>query len=275
MPQEKIWFVTGASRGFGHLWTEAALKRGDKVVATARDPKALDGLVAEYGDAVLPLALDVTDREAVFGAVNKGHAHFGRLDVILSNAGYGYIGAIEEADPAEVLKNFETNVFGTISVIQAALPLLRAQGRGHILTLSSIGGIMSAGMGGIYGATKFAVESLSETLSIEVADFGVKVTVIEPGPFATDFSTSIKIAPPMPEYDDAREKILAKRKSVSIGDPAATAEAVLKVVDVEEPPLRLLLGTLLPIIKNVYKERLSGWEKWEDVSNAALGSPAG
>lgn len=275
MSQHKVWFVTGASRGFGRLWTEAALKRGDKVVATARDPETLGNLVRDYGDAVLPLALDVTDRDAVFRAVNAGHEHFGRLDVILSNAGYGYIGAIEEVAADDVRTNFETNVFGTIAVIQAALPLLRAQGGGHILTLSSIGGIISAGMGGIYGATKFAVEALSETLSREVTGFGIKVTIIEPGPYATEFSSSIKVAPAMAEYDEVRAGIMALRKSVPVGDPAATVDAILRVVDAEEPPLRLLLGALLPIIKNAYEERIESWESWADVSVAAQGKLVG
>jgi NADP-dependent 3-hydroxy acid dehydrogenase YdfG len=130
---QRIWLITGASRGFGHHWAEAALKRGDRVAATARDPKALDDLVATYGDSVLALPLDVTDRGAVFKVVNQAHQHFGRLDVILSNAGYGLMGAVEEASLEDARANFETNVLGTLSVIQAALPLLRAQGSGHIL----------------------------------------------------------------------------------------------------------------------------------------------
>ncbi len=169
MHQQRVWFVTGASRGFGRLWTEAALQRGDKVVATARDPKSLSALVMTHGDAILALPLDVTNRDAVFAAVNQAHQHFGRLDVILCNAGYGYMSAIEEIVPAEAQANFETNVFGTISVIQAALPLLRAQRRGHVLTMSSIGGVASFPSGGIYLATKFAVEALSEALAGEVA----------------------------------------------------------------------------------------------------------
>jgi NAD(P)-dependent dehydrogenase (short-subunit alcohol dehydrogenase family) len=139
MSQQKVWFITGSSRGFGRVWTEAVLRRGDKVAASARNPKALKAFVEAYGDAVLPLKLDVTDRDAVFQAVRKAHQHFGRLDVILSNAGYGVLGAIEEVSIEDVRTNFETNVFGTLSVIQAALPLLRAQGNGHILPVSSVG----------------------------------------------------------------------------------------------------------------------------------------
>ena len=275
MPEQKVWFVTGASRGFGRIWTEAALKRGDKVIATARDPTTLDGLVQTYGHAVLALPLDVTDRDTVFAAVGHAHRHFGRLDVILCNAGYGYLSAIEEIVPAEAHKNFETNVFGTLSVVQAALPLLRTQRSGHILTMSSIGGIVSSPTGGIYLATKFAVEALTEALAGEVVGFGVKVTIIEPGAFTTDFSSSMKKAPAMAEYDAVRHSIEATFKPDMMGDPAATAAAILKVVDAAEPPLRLLLGDwLLPMIKQSYKGRLQTWDKWAEVSDAAQGALA-
>lgn len=275
MPQGKIWFVTGASRGFGRIWAEAALERGDKVVATARDTTKLDGLVARHGDAVLVLPLDVTDRDAAFATVARGHQHFGRLDVILCNAGYGYMSAIEEIEPAEAQTNFETNIFGTLSVIQAALPLLRAQGSGHILTLSSIGGIISMPTGGIYLATKFAVEALSEALAAEVAGFGIRTTIIEPGAFDTGFGASVKSAPAMAIYDDLRRTIRAGFTPEMHGNPMATAAAILKLVDSDDPPLRLILGGwLLPMIKAVYQGRIDSWEKWADVSAAAQGTQA-
>jgi len=270
--KQKVWFVSGSSRGFGRIWTEAALKRGDKVAASARDPKALKALVDTYGDAVLPLKLDVTNRDQVFQTIREAHQHFGRLDVILSNAGYGCIGAVEEVSIDGVRENFETNVFGTLSVIQAALPLLRAQGSGHILTLSSIGGVVSFPTGGIYVATKFAVEGLTEALAGEVAGFGIKVTIIEPGSFATEFRSSMKAAPAMAKYDAVRKAVFASFKPEMSGDPAATAAAILKVVDADEPPLRLLLGSHpLPLIRQVYAGRLDTWDKWEEVSNAAQG----
>ena len=275
MAQQKIWFVTGASRGFGRIWTEAALKRGDKVAAAARDASALKDLVATYGDSVVALSLDVTDRDAVFEAVKQAHRQFGRLDVILCNAGYGYMGALEEAVTADAHANFETNVFGTLSVIQAALPLLRAQGSGHILTVSSIGGVIGFPTGGIYVATKFAVEGLSEALAGEVAGFGIKVTILEPGSFTTGFRSSVKAAPAMPEYEAVRQAVLGSFKPEMSGNPAATAAAILNVVDANEPPLRLLLGTgPLPMIKKLYEKRLSTWEQWAEVSNAAQGSRA-
>jgi NAD(P)-dependent dehydrogenase (short-subunit alcohol dehydrogenase family) len=275
MAQPKIWFVTGASRGFGRIWTEAALKRGDRVAATARDLKALDDLVGAYGDSILGLSLDVTDRDAVFEAVARAHRHFGRLDVILCNAGYGYMGAIEEVVTAEAEANFDTNVFGTLSVIQAALPLLRAQRSGHILTVSSIGGVIGFPTGGIYVATKFAVEGMSEALAGEVASFGIKVTIIEPGSFATEFRSSMKAPPAMAAYEPVRQAVLGAFKPEMSGDPQATAAAILKLVDADNPPLRLLLGAgPLPMIKKLYEGRLNTWDQWTEVSNAAQGNRA-
>jgi NAD(P)-dependent dehydrogenase (short-subunit alcohol dehydrogenase family) len=273
MSKQKVWFITGSAGGLGSVWTKAALKRGDRVVATDLRLKALDGLVDAYADHVLTLQLDVTDRDAVFKAVQKAHQHFGRLDVILSAAGYGLLGAVEEVDLADVRANFETNVFGTLSVIQAALPLLRAQRGGHILPVSSIGGVVTFPIVGLYQATKFAVEGMAETLATEVASFGIKVTLIEPTAFATQFTSASKQSVNMPEYDAMRKSLYDLFTPEMFGDPAATAEAVLKVVDAEEPPLRLLLGSVpLPIIRQVYAQRIATWDKWAEVSNAAQGS---
>ncbi len=275
MVQPKVWFVTGASRGFGRIWTEAALQRGDKVASTARDLNALDDLVGSHGDSILALPLDVTDRDAAFEAVAQAHRHFGRLDVILCNAGYGYMGALEEVVTGEAQANFDTNVFGTLSVIQAALPLLRPQRSGHILTVSSIGGIIGFPTGGIYVATKFAVEGMTEALAGEVASFGIKVTIIEPGSFATGFRSSMKTPPTMAEYEAVRQAVFSAFKPEMSGDPLATAAAILKVVDADKPPLRLLLGAgPLPMIKRLYEGRLDTWEQWAEVSNAAQGDPA-
>jgi len=272
MSSAKVWFITGASRGFGRVWTEAALKRGDQVAATARDPEALDELVKIYGNAILPLRLDVTNRDAVFGAVGQAHQHFGRLDVILSNAGYGYMGAIEELEPEQAKANFDTNVFGTLSLLQAALPILRAQTSGHILTVSSIGGVIGFPTGGTYTATKFAVEAMSEALAAEVAAFGIKVTIIEPGHFSTGFRSSVQSPPTIDIYNPIRQAIRASFKPEDFGDPMATAAALFKAVDADEPPLRLVLGsTTIAKFKAVYQARLSNWDKWEAVSNAAQG----
>jgi NAD(P)-dependent dehydrogenase (short-subunit alcohol dehydrogenase family) len=274
MASSKVWFITGASRGFGRVWAEAALKRGDKVVATARNPQTLDELVKSYGDAVLILPLDVTDRDAVFEAVAQAHRHFGRLDVILSNAGYGYMGAIEELEPEKVKANLDTNVFGTLSVVQAALPILRAQASGHILTVSSIGGIIGFPTGGSYTASKFVIEAMSEALAGEVAAFGIKVTIIEPGHFTTDFRSSVQSAPVMDAYNPIRQAIRSSFKLEDFGDPLATAAAIFKAVDADEPPLRLALGSSSTTISKfcaVVEARLSNWNKWEAVTNAAQG----
>ena len=273
MPASKVWFITGASRGFGRTWAEAALKRGDKVVATARNPGTLHELTTQYGDSVLVLQLDVTDRDAAFEAVAQAHRHFGRLDVVLCNAGYGYMGAVEELEHDQVRANFETNVFGTLSVIQAALPILRAQGHGHVITVSSIGGVVGFPTGGSYTASKFVVEAMSEALAGEVAAFGIKVTILEPGHFATEFRTSVRAPAAIAAYDPIRNAIRSLFKPGDFGDPAATAAAIFAAVDADAPPLRLVLGsTTIPKFRAVYAARLENWAAWEGVSNAAQGT---
>jgi len=274
----KTWFITGTSRGFGREWAIAALERGDTVAATARDTSTLDDLVAKHGDAVLPIRLDVTDRDAVFAAVQQAHDRFGRLDVVVNNAGYGQFGMIEEISEAEARAQFETNVFGALWVTQAALPYLREQGSGHILQVSSIGGISAFPNIGIYNASKWALEGFSQALAQEVADFGIKVTIIEPGAFSTDWSgASAKHATPNLAYDVFREKAAEQRKArvAGTGDPTASAAAVLQVVDAENPPLRIFLGsTPLGIATRDYESRLAEWRAWEQVSAEAAGAQA-
>lgn len=275
---EKVWFITGASRGFGRIWAEAALARGDKVAATARDVAALSDLATRYDDAVLPLALDVTNSDAVYGAVAAAHRHFGRLDVVLNNAGYALIGAIEEVDETELRAEFDTNVFGTLRVIQAALPYLREQGSGHIVSVSSVVGLVAYPVTGAYNMTKWAVEALHEALAPEVKPFGIKVTMLEPGAYATDFgsATSLTVATGLDAYADLRRQLFASSATRSFGNPAATVPAVFAIVDAEEPPLRLFLGTEgPPVIRAAYAARLAEWEAWEEVSNAAQGTPPG
>lgn len=263
MTSPKIWFITGASRGFGRLWAEAAARRGDKIAVTARDLSTLDPLVARYGDSVLPLALDVTDRPAVFAAVARAHTHFGRLDVILANAGYGLVGAIEELEIDAIRNQIETNVIGTLSLIQAALPLLRAQGSGHILPVASVAGLVGFPTGGIYSASKFAVVAMAEALAGEVAGLGLKVTVIEPGPFATDFmGPSLQAAQPIAAYDPVRQAIEASLDPTSFLPPETTTAPLLRVIDAEKPPLHLMLGTLRPLVDATYAARIADWDNW-------------
>jgi NAD(P)-dependent dehydrogenase (short-subunit alcohol dehydrogenase family) len=270
----KTWFISGAARGFGRLWAQGALARGDKVAASVRNPDAIAGLVETYGERVLPLRVDVTDRDAVFEAVATAHRRFGRLDVILSNAGYGLMGAVEETSFADLRAIFETNVFGTISLVQAALPFLREQGGGHILPVSSVAGLVAVPTAGIYEATKFAIEGFAEALAAEVNPFGIRTTLVEPGAYATDFlsGTSLKTAEPMAIYNKVRDDLGQMLKAEALGDPAATWPAIAKLVDSDNPPLRLILGDNLPLVRKVYGERMTAWEAWEAVSKAAQGS---
>lgn len=273
---EKVWFITGASRGFGREWTIAALERGDKVAATARDTATLDDLVARYGDALLPLKLDVTDRDADFAAVKDAHDRFGRLDVVVNNAGYGQFGFIEELSEAEARAQLETNTFGALWVTQAALPYLRAQRSGHLIQVSSIGGITAFANVGIYHASKWALEGFSQALANEVASFGIHVTLVEPGGFSTDWAgPSSKTATPLPAYAELHEeanRIRSQRNSVP-GDPTASAAAILKVVDADKPPLRVFFGALpIQLAKADYESRLATWEEWQPVAELAQGS---
>jgi NAD(P)-dependent dehydrogenase (short-subunit alcohol dehydrogenase family) len=272
----KTWFITGASKGFGREWTIAALERGDNVAATARDPKTLDDLAERFGERLLPQRLDVDDRAAVFETVRAAHDHFGGLDIVVNNAGYGQFGMIEELSETEVRRQFETNVFGALWVTQAALPFLREQGSGHILQVSSIGGISAFPNIGIYNASKWALEGFSQALAAEVADFGIKVTLIEPTGYSTDWAgPSAKHATPLPAYEPAHAKAQEARKArlTTPGDPAATRAAVLKVVDAERPPLRLFLGDgPLKVAKADYESRLAEWAEWEQVALDAHGS---
>lgn len=270
----KIWFITGASRGFGRVWTEAALQRGDKVAATARQLASIAGLTEKYGANVLPLVLDVTKPEQVKAAVAQAHAHFGRLDVVLNNAGYSLVGTIEEASLDELRVLYETNVLGTVAVLQAALPLLRAQGHGHVLGVSSTLGHVAPPVIGYYASSKWAFEAIHESLAAEVAPFGIKVTIIEPGAYATEFGSpeSLRFAAGLEAYTDFKNHFFAGLRSLERGNPAATPAALFAAVDAAQPPLRLFLGRHnLPQVQAVYAERLATWEAWQAVSAAAQG----
>ncbi|MFF6790344.1 NAD(P)-dependent dehydrogenase (short-subunit alcohol dehydrogenase family) [Streptomyces filamentosus] len=269
----KVWFVTGSSRGFGRSFVEAALKRGDKVVATARDEKSLADLAGTYGDAILPLRLDVTDKDAVFATVKRAHEHFGRLDVVVNNAGYGLFGAVEELTEQALRDQLEANLFGALWVSQAVLPYLREQGSGHIVQISSTGGVASWPLVGGYHASKWALEGLSESLAQEVSGLGIKVTIVEPGAYATDWGGSSAVqSEPIPVYDGVREALGAFMATLDFGDPAAAGRALLEVVDSDNPPLRVFFGTqgneMLPA---VYADRLKVWADWQDLAARAQG----
>lgn len=272
---KKVWFITGSSRGFGRHWTEAALQRGDLVAATARDTDTLSALVTTYGDAILPLQLDVTNHAAVQEAVAQAHQKFGRLDIVVNNAGYGLFGAVEEIPEELARAQMETNFFGALWVTQAALPYLREQGNGHILQVSSIGGIFANGGLGLYHASKWALEGMSEAMAKEVAEFGIHVTLIEPGGYDTDWRGSSSVwADPIPPYVPLHEMRRTQRATgAAPGDPAATSQAILTLVDAPHPPLRLFLGsTMLNVARSVYEQRIKTWEEWDDVARAAQGN---
>jgi NAD(P)-dependent dehydrogenase (short-subunit alcohol dehydrogenase family) len=272
---EKVWFITGTSRGFGREWAIAALERGDKVAGTVRNTATLADLVEKYGDAVLPIQLDVTDRDADFAAVKQAHDHFGRLDIVVNNAGYGQFGFIEELSEQDARDQIETNVFGALWITQAALPYLRAQRSGHIIQVSSIGGITAFPLVGIYHASKWALEGFSQALAQEVTSFGIHVTLIEPGGFDTDWSgPSSRRADPLPAYAEVLAATEAERQHrwSAPGDPKASAAALLKVVDAEEPPLRVFFGEApLGLAKADYENRLRTWEEWQRVAELAQG----
>jgi len=272
---ERVWFITGASRGFGRIWTEAALQRGDKVAATARNPESISDLNLKYGDKVLTLKLDVTKPEQVPAAIEAAHAHFGRLDIVLNNAGYSLVGTIEEADADSIRRLYETNVIGPVAVIQAALPILRNQGYGHILGTSSGLGHLAYPVIGYYCSSKWAFEAIHESLAKEVAQFGIKVTIIEPGAYATEFGSqeSLDFANGLGVYEAYKKEFFDNMINGLVqGDPKATPEAVFKMVDSDNPPLRLSLGRYnLPEIEQAYSERIKTWEDWAEVSIAAQG----
>jgi NAD(P)-dependent dehydrogenase (short-subunit alcohol dehydrogenase family) len=270
----KVWFITGTSKGFGRIWAEAALARGDRVAATARNVKTLAPLVERYGERTAAITLDVTDKTAVHAAVSEARERFGRLDVVVNNAGYGLFGAIEEVNEAQAREQIETNLFGALWVTQAALPILRAQRSGHIIQVSSIGGVNAFPTVGLYHASKWGLEGFSQALAAEVAGFGIKVTLVEPSGFATDWSgPSAKRATPLPAYDGARAAMEAFRSHNVPGDPNATGPAILKVVDSPDPPLRIFFGSVgLPMMRAEYAKRIETWDKWNHVSIEAQGN---
>ena len=272
----KVWFITGTSKGFGRIWATAALERGDRVVATARNPDTLAGLVDAYGENVLALGLDVTDRPGVEAAVARAHEHFGRLDVVVNNAGYGLFGTIEEVTEEQARAQMETNFFGALWVTKAALPILREQGAGHIVQVSSIGGVQAFSNTGMYHASKWALEGFSQSLADEVGEFGIRVTLVEPTGYPTDWrGPSAVTAESLPVYDDVRERRAARLSVMrsNPGDPEATGPAILELVDAEDPPLRVFFGDgPLGMIREEYARRIATWEQWNDLSVRAHGT---
>lgn len=265
----KVWFITGAASGFGRLWAQAALQRGDRVVATARNTDRLADLEASHGNAVLAAELDVTDREAVFATVDRAVQRFGRIDIIVNSAGYGHWGMVEELTERELREQMETNFFGTTWVTQAVLPVLREQNSGHIIQVTSEGGVRAFPGIGAYHASKWAVEGLTDSLAQETASFGFHVTSLEPGPYETGFGGAIRASESHPAYEEARA---SGEVEFVLGDPAATVPALFELVDSDDPPRRLLLGNNVSDLVDIYEDRIQTWRDWESVSSAAFGS---
>ena len=271
----KVWFITGASTGFGRLLAEEVLKAGGRVIATARKIEQIADLAANYPAAARALVLDVTNPQQIEAVAQDAIAAFGRVDVLVNNAGYGIAGGIEEATEAEFLPVFETNVLGLIRVTRAFLPHLRKQRSGHILNLSSIAGLIGGAGWGYYNTSKFAVEGFSEALAGEMAPLGVKVTIVEPGPFRTDFlgRSAALIERVIPDYAESVGKTREYYYGMpgkQPGDPLKAVRAMMDVVESANPPLHLLLG---PLAYNRFKGKLQRWQEemaaWESVSLGA------
>ncbi|WP_172383091.1 oxidoreductase [Streptomyces sp. MNP-20] len=274
-PDAPVWFITGCSSGLGRALATAVLERGWRAAVTARDPRTLADVIRGHGDRALPLPLDVTDPQQIETAVTQAQTAFGAIDVLVNNAGYGYLAAVEEGEDDEVRALFDTNVFGLADTTRAVLPGMRARRRGHIVNISSLGGLLGFGATGYYHATKFAVEGLSESLAAEVAPLGIKVTIVEPAAFRTNWP-----GPSMRQsattIDDYAATAGTRRAGTLAthgrqpGDPARAARAVIDAVTAEQPPLRLLLGTAAYDLATAKLDALKAtFDDWRDVTLSA------
>jgi NAD(P)-dependent dehydrogenase (short-subunit alcohol dehydrogenase family) len=272
---QQTWFITGSSRGFGRALVQAALDAGDRVVATARRPEQLAEFADRYPERALPVALDVTDAGAVEAAVSKGVERFGRLDVVVNNAGYANVAPIETGDASDFRDQFETNFWGVYNVSKAVIPQLRAQGSGTIVQFSSVGGRVGGSPGiASYQAAKFAVDGFSRVLAVETAPFGIKVMVVEPSGFATDWARSSMTVHDIPkEYDStigALHRLMRANPAGPAGDPVRAAEIVVQVARRDNPPSHLLLGvTAVEMALNYSRRQLTEASEWEKVSRSA------
>lgn len=268
----KTWFITGASRGLGSQWAQAALSRGDRVAASARSVDALGSLVERYGDQILSLQLDVTDEAAVHEAIATAEERLGGIDVLVNNAGQAVMGAVEEVTAAQAREQMNVNYFGALYATQAVLPRMRERRSGRIIQISSMGGVVALPTMGTYHATKWALEALSQALGAEVSEYGIRVTLVEPLTFPSELGS---VAPPMPEYDHARAQVMAGFEGTDIapGDLAAAGRAMLALADDPNPPLRVLFGANgLKLISPEYAARIAVWQEWDHLSQLAQGA---
>ncbi|MBW9116453.1 SDR family NAD(P)-dependent oxidoreductase [Rhizobium cauense] len=267
----RTWLITGCSRGLGHSLSRAVLRAGDKLLATARSAEDLSDLTDQFGDNVLAFSLDVRDADAAHRAIAIAQAAYGRLDVVVNNAGYGNIASIEDIRAEDFRAQIETNFWGVVNVTKAALPVMRSQGSGHIIQLSSVGGRF--GVAGLcaYQAAKFAVSGFSEVLYHEVAPLGIKVSIIEPGAFRTDWAgSSMRIAPTQPAYDDTVGAVARHVRDITgkqPGDPEKAAQVILEVAGMSNPPLHLLLGSDAVELVGAHMRALCASDaKWRSLS---------
>ncbi|AEF84842.1 short chain dehydrogenase [Treponema primitia ZAS-2] len=262
----KVWFITGTSSGFGFAFVKAALEQGDNVIAVSRNTHPLSILQEKYGNRLLVEKLDVTNRKKVFDVVNRAKNHFGKLDIVLSNAGYLHFGPVEELTEQELRNQMETNFFGSVNVIQAVLPILREQGAGHILQVTSVGGVVASSFVSAYHASKYALEGFLTAMAAEVEKFGIKTTMIEPGSFGTNLvGTSSVTEIRLPAYKEDFELFLENSNN-HIGEPPNNAaKIIMRVVQSRNPPRHLLIGKdITAIVKQVYEQKLAVWSEWEN-----------
>ena len=274
LDKDAVWLITGCSTGLGQALARQTLSSGYRVVATARKPSTLADLNIEFGESVLTVELDVTRPDQTKAAVEAAEARFGRIDVLVNNAGYGYVGAIEEGEDAEIRAVIETNVFGSLNMLKAVLPGMRERGRGHVVNVSSVGGITTFPAVGYYHIAKFAVEGLSETLAKEVAPFGIGVTVVEPGGFRTNFrgssmkQSNVRLAAYADTAGKARDNLLAAHGKQQ-GDPMRGARAVIAALEAERPPLHLVIGSdALDLIRKKITDLQGDLDAWEDLTRS-------
>ena len=269
MTAARVWFITGCSTGFGYELARRVIGRGERLVATARDKARLAGLVAGHEDAVLALDLDVTDNTQIQAAVAAAQAHFGRIDVLVNNAGYGYLSSIEEGEDQEIRRQFDANVFGLFAMTRAVLPIMRQQRSGHIMNVTSVAGFIGFPGSGYYSASKHAVEGFSDSLLAEVEPLGIRVTCIEPGPFRTDWAgrsmtqTACEIAD-YAETAGARMQATKTRSGQQPGDPVRAADAMIEIADAADAPRHLVLGAWgVDVVKQRLAERAAVVARWE------------
>jgi len=273
MTNARVWFITGASRGLGRAFTEAALTAGERVVAAARDLSPLDDLADAHPENLVRLPLDVTDRAAVRVVVDRAVAAFGRLDVVVNNAGVMLLGMVEEATEEEVRAQFDVNFFGALWVAQAVVPHLRAQGSGHLLQVTSMGSGGGFASTGFYAASKAALDSLSQALAMEVAPFGIKVTIVQPGGYGTDlFTRGTTMTGPRPEYEPLRVQLSEMWGEDAGPDPSTAAPVITELAGLAEPPLRLIVGSAsYDLVQQLDQARTQEYRAWAHLSRKAPG----